>query len=154
MYIHNQADVLFGPVCDYAVVAVARQVLSWNRPLITVGALAKDFSNDMYRHSEYALLSRVGPINFASLAYSFVNLFQNYGWSRFKLLFEKHGQNEKYKGLCYILSVAIYSQINLQTSCKTMEKDYFEISENLDSMLRSEVSNYSGKFVFKFNVRD
>jgi len=150
MYIDNQVDVYFGPVCDYSVVSVARQVLYWNKPLITVGALAKDFSE--YRHSEYALISRVGPINFASLAYSFVNLFKKYDWSRFKLLFEKGGQDAKFEGLCYLLSVAIYYQINLPNPNKTMDKDYFEIPENLDSMLRNEVSDYSGKFVFKFNI--
>ena len=145
---HNKADVFFGPVCDYSIVAVARQVKFWNRPLITVGAVARGFSE--YRHSEYALLSRVGPINFASLAYSFVNLFQKYGWSRFKLLFEKGGQDAKFEGLCYLLSVAIYYQINLPNQNKTMDKDYFEIPENLDSMLFCEMCNYSGKFIFTF----
>ena len=145
MYIHNQADVFFGPVCDWSVVGVARQVKFWNRPLITVGALAKDFS--AYRHSEYALISRVGPINFASLAYSFVNLFQKYGWSRFKLLFEKNGQDEKYEGLCYLLSVAIYYQTNLSTPKKTMEKDYFEIPQHPNSRLFCEICNYSGKCI-------
>ena len=49
-YVENNVDVFFGPVCDFSVAPVARQAMFWNIPLISVGAMARDFTE--YRKEE------------------------------------------------------------------------------------------------------
>ena len=66
LFIAKQVDVFLGPVCDLSVAQVARQTRFWNLPLISVGAMARDFTQ--YHHIDYPLLTRAGPVNFGSLS--------------------------------------------------------------------------------------
>ena len=42
-YMAGQADVFFGPVCDYAAAPLVRQARYWDVPVITSGAFSGDF---------------------------------------------------------------------------------------------------------------
>lgn len=117
-----------GPVCDYTVAPVARQVVFWNIPLISVGALASDFTNN--HQTEYRLLTRVGPIKLDSFIDSYKSLFQSYGWKRSKIIYDKEGQSDKMDGFCHLTAASLHY---------ATKQDYYKIMGDYESILRKEV---------------
>jgi len=75
MYLHARANVFLGPVCEYAVAAVARYSPHWNIPVITAGALVLDFDN----RANYRLLTRV-LASYSKLAESLATLLRRFDW--------------------------------------------------------------------------
>jgi hypothetical protein len=71
-YIKGDTAAFFGPVCDFAVAPVARQVVFWDTPLVSVGAVARDFR--LRRKAVYPLLTRAGPANLHDLVSLFMRL--------------------------------------------------------------------------------
>ena len=143
-YIKKQVHVYFGPVCDFALAPVARQVVFWNLPLVSVGAMARDFA--FYRLSQYRLMTRVGPVNFRSLYQFFKQLMMTYDWRKIKLLYSKQGQDYLLKSLCHFSIEALH--YDLEASVPKLEQDYFRVDENTDKdqLLRKEIGlDYSGK---------
>ena len=53
-----QVDAFFGPCCDYAAAPVGRQLHYWQVPMLTAGAIARDFAAG--KHKFFDLVTRVG----------------------------------------------------------------------------------------------
>jgi Receptor family ligand binding region len=45
LYNRQEADVFFGPICDYVIAPVARYAGVWERPVLTTGGMAYAFNN-------------------------------------------------------------------------------------------------------------
>ena len=65
-FVRGPPNVYLGPTCDYAAAPVARQTYFWNIPVVSVGALDRDFL--VSRRVKYPLLTRAGPVNLVGLA--------------------------------------------------------------------------------------
>jgi len=75
MYLAGRANVFLGPVCEYAIAAVARYSPHWDIPVITPGALVLDFDN----RATYRLLTRIAG-SYSKLAESLVVLLRLFDW--------------------------------------------------------------------------
>jgi len=75
MYLTGRANIFLGPVCEYAVAAVARYSPHWNIPVITPGALVLDFDN----RAKYQLLTRISG-SYSKLAESLSALLRRLDW--------------------------------------------------------------------------
>jgi len=75
MYLSRRANVFLGPVCEYAVAAVARYSPHWDIPVITPGALVLDFDN----RANYRLLTRIAG-SYTKLAESLSVLLRLFDW--------------------------------------------------------------------------
>jgi len=75
MYLSGRANVFLGPVCEYAVAAVARYSPHWDIPVITAGALVLDFDN----RANYRLLTRIAG-SYSKLAESLSALLRRFSW--------------------------------------------------------------------------
>ena len=142
--VNDKVHVLFGPVCDYAAAPVARQVTFWNMPMVSVGAVANDFIKR--RDTVYPLLTRAGPANFDMLAHSLYEQMRKYNWTKFKLIYEKHGHNDILPVFCHLVGDSIVTtvppDIHLDYHRFIPTKDY-----NLyEEMLKTELGmSYAGK---------
>lgn len=144
LYIQGTVHLFLGPVCDYSVAPVARQVKYWNVPLISGGAMARDFVYS--RSSEYPLLTRVGPVNFSALSMFFVKFFAYSKWKKVKLLYEKKGHQDVFEDYCHLMVTAIHYDILDQASW--IKQDYFKLDENMDleQVLAKEIGlSFGGK---------
>ncbi|XP_046544538.1 receptor-type guanylate cyclase gcy-28-like isoform X3 [Haliotis rubra] len=136
-YIRKEAHVFLGPVCDFAVAPVGRQVSFWNIPVISGGAMARDFS--VYRSTQYQLLTRVGPVNSRSLSIFFAKLMSHYKWLKIKLLYSKEGQDYLIKGLCHLAIEALH--YDLDALAPNITQDYFRLDSKTDmeKLLKEEI---------------
>ena len=156
-YVEKEVDVFFGPVCDFSVAPVARQAMFWNLPLISVGAMARDFKE--YRKSEYLLLVRVGPVNFDSLSMYIKHLLYYNNWNSYKIVYEKDGQSEYMEGFCYLAASSVHYDI--MTSDTNITQDYFKLDGDIESMLKNEIGlKFGGRkpillfFFFKTRLKN
>ena len=150
-YIRDEANVFFGPCCDYAAAPLARQTKHWNLPMLTTGAMAFDFG--LHKLSAFPLLTRVGPeIN--SLARFVFSFLDHYKWHKVKLLYEPLGQEKVVEEFCHLAADGLHSAIlNRQLSGYHIEQDYFKfmkIEDILDKLTSEIGKTYSGKF---YNLR-
>ncbi|XP_062567907.1 atrial natriuretic peptide receptor 3-like [Saccostrea cucullata] len=139
----------FGPVCDYAVAPVARQSKFWNIPVISVGAMASEFHD--FRKKDYPYLIRAGPVNFNNVAEYFKHMFDYYSWRKFKIIYERNGQDVVFEDFCHIMSVAIY--YNLKADSSNTTSDYFKLDPQVDlgNLLVTETGHsYGGKTTLNF----
>lgn len=82
------AHVLFGPACDYALAAVARQIKYRNIPLLTAGGYALDFSNEKTRqNNEFYLLTRTGQA-WTGMAKTFLRFMEENMWEKYTLVYK------------------------------------------------------------------
>ena len=153
LYMASQVDVFLGPVCDFSVAPVARQARFWNLPLISVGAMARDFIE--YRFDEYPLLTRAGPVNFDSLSDFFITIFKKYNWNRYLIIYDKEGQGEYLDLFCHLVSSSLHYDINEKVP--NIVQDYHKIGRldlQEDYMLPKQVGlQYSGKIAFLSHVK-
>ncbi|KAH3868016.1 hypothetical protein DPMN_031153 [Dreissena polymorpha] len=154
LYIKEKIDVFFGPVCDYTLAPVARQVQYWNIPLLSVGAMAREFL--VQRQIEYTTLSRLGPINFNSLADYLINLYRSIGWSIFKLIYQNNGQDKDMEGVCGIAAASLYHAF--RDSAPEITLDYIKVELKLSEaeirrILTAEIGNtYSVSWLALFCI--
>ncbi len=144
-YAKKEVDVFFGPCCDYAAAPVARQVAYWNIPLVTAGAMAKDFGKKT--NKEFSVLTRVGA-NFNSLGYYMIKVFNYYGWSRIKLLYNPNGQETVMHRFCHIATdgvhYALRTKKHLGNFTQSVHK-FHKLSEALDNMPENIGLDFGGK---------
>ncbi|KAK3598018.1 hypothetical protein CHS0354_042375 [Potamilus streckersoni] len=136
-YIEQKVNVFFGPVCDYSVAPVARQSVFWNVPVISVGAMARDFATE--KKEMYTLLTRVGPVNFRSLSSFIVETLRYHRLSVLKILYDKDGQGNIIEGFCTLATHAIHYDI--KEFHKEITQDHFRLDQiaDLSKMLIKEV---------------
>ncbi|KAL4216487.1 hypothetical protein ACF0H5_024210 [Mactra antiquata] len=138
-------NVFFGPVCDYTLAPVARQVLFWNIPLISVGAFSRDFTD--YHSTEYRLLTRVGPMTFDSMCDTYLKIIKFHNWNKFIVIYDKEGQNDKMDGFCHLATSSLHFATTDQAP--NVSQDYFKILGDYSDILRKEVGlNYAVIDVF------
>ena len=145
LFMTKQVDVFLGPVCDYSVAPVARQTRFWNLPLISVGAMARDFTQ--YHHIDYPLLTRAGPVNFGSLSDFFLTTFGRFNWNKYFIIYDKIGQGEIVEDFCHLVASSLHYDIN--EKAQHITQDYYKIGRadiEGDQMLPQQVGHqYSGK---------
>ena len=143
-YTRGEVNVFFGPCCDYAAAAVARQGTYWNLPTLTTGAMAREFGD--HKDRDFRLLTRVGP-DMNSLGSFIVEALNYHGWSKVKLLYNPLGQMEVFEKFCHFSTDGIQNAINKNT---TLEMDIFKfntVAEIIDK-LNVEIGNtYAGKSI-------
>lgn len=146
-YIKNEVNVYFGPICDFSAAPVARQTHFWDIPMVSVGAMARDFRTR--RTEVYPLLTRAG-LHFSSVADSTVAIFHNeYNWTKFKILYYKDGQDDIVVQMCSLAADAFVNGI----SHEDYQFDHYRVMDNSDieTILKDEVGNtYSGKPLITF----
>lgn len=145
LYMQSRIDVFFGPVCDFAAGPLVRQVRFWNIPVISAGAMARDFS--VSRMTSYPTLTRVGPVNFDSLFMFFLRLFQLYEWGRFMVIYDKAGHSNIVTSMCHLTIEALHYNF-LDKSHTYQQRLYkFVANKDINRMLKEEVSySYAGKY--------
>lgn len=133
-----QVDVFVGPVCDLAVAPVARQVVFWNIPIVSTGAMARDYQ--VSRSTSYQLLTRVGPTNFYSLTTVVSAHLHYFNWNRFKLVYYKEGLEKVMKGFCHLAIEALH--YSLKEIDSLMHQDVYRVDDNkpdFDRLFRHEI---------------
>lgn len=61
LYNRQEADVFFGPICDYVIAPVARYAGVWERPVLTTGGMAYAFNNKVSERTQSQPLPRSPP---------------------------------------------------------------------------------------------
>ncbi len=154
LYIRGEVNVFFGPVCDYAVAPVARQVTFWDIPLVTLGGVDRDFKNR--RQDVYPLLTRAGPVNLQCLVDSFLRLFKDRKWKKVKVLYEPKGQSDLVNRFCHLLSgVLVYGlpEGGVHTDYyKMKEEGEGEGAEEFERVLLDEIGHDFGGELFPFTI--
>lgn len=143
-YVEGEVHVFLGPVCDYAVAPVARQSVFWRVPVISVGALALDFT--WRRRQVYPMLVRLGPANLQCLADFLIDTMTRFGWTRVKLIYEREGYSDVIPPFCHLTSEYIVFGFKASGFAVPYVK-LEEVSEaNLERILIEEVGKeFSGK---------
>ncbi|XP_076448229.1 atrial natriuretic peptide receptor 3-like [Babylonia areolata] len=139
-YMNEEVHVFFGPVCDFAVAPVARQIRFWNVPMISTGAMAMDFIKSRKVH--YPLLTRLGPAHFGHLCHFFSAQSRHFRWQKIKMLYTRDGQDYLVTQFCHLVVVALH--YTLKDMRPDLEQDYFKMSEDqteeeIDNLLADEV---------------
>ena len=138
MYMHNMVDVFFGPNCDYSVAPVARQVTFWNLPLISGGAMARDFK--INKRLEYPLLTRVGPADFNTLSNFIVNFFGVMKWNNPYIIYDRMEQKGVLEEFCNLFTNSLHYNANY---------DYYKMEHpfNYRKILTEVIGNtYAGEY--------
>ena len=99
--IGGRVSVFVGPICDFAVAPVAREVEFWKIPIISIGAIAHDLAD---RSVNYRTLTRAGSINLPSLLDVFKNFMEKYSWKKAFFLYERSGFNHVYPSFCHFVA--------------------------------------------------
>ncbi|XP_071116502.1 atrial natriuretic peptide receptor 1-like [Haliotis cracherodii] len=130
-YAEKNVDVFFGPCCDYAAAPVARQVAYWNTPLLTAGAMAKDFGTKAKK--EFSVLTRVGA-NFNSLGDYLIKVFNYYDWSRIMLLYNPNGRENVMHRFCHIATDGVHFALRTSKNFTHTFHKFHKIEEIIDSL--------------------
>ena len=135
----DKVSAFLGLVCDFSVAPVARQVTFWNIPLVSVGAMARDFLDR--RHEVYPQLTRASPLDLNSLAQAFFHMGKAYNWSSIKVLYHREGEDTVPAG-CFLVTDALVRGLRPLG----MDVDYFELNPGvpLDRLLLDEVGHTYG----------
>ncbi|PVD24703.1 hypothetical protein C0Q70_15188 [Pomacea canaliculata] len=143
-YINKQVHVFFGPCCDYAAAPVGRQMHYWKLPMITAGAIARDFA--LSKSSLYDLMTRVGA-SVNSLVDFLLEIMREFGWSRIKQVYDPYGQSIVGDKVCHIISDGIHYGLQDQTVVPHLVQDYekFESVEEILDKLAVEIGDWAGR---------
>lgn len=143
-YVQKEVTAFFGPVCDYAVAPVARETRYWKIPLISGGAMARDFTNK--KQTMYSMLTRVGPVNLVSLAEFFETTLRHYNWASFTTIYDRPGQDNIMTGFCNLAAAAIHH--GMLSVAKDIKQTFFRTDQakSIEQILREKVGlEYSGR---------
>jgi len=118
MYLTGRVNLFLGPVCEYAVAAVARYSPHWDIPVITPGALVAAFDN----RAKYRLLTRIAG-SYSKLAESLDALLQRFVWrpGAVGLIYQKRARKSRAtatdsesavgKSDCYFVMQAVHQRL-------------------------------------------
>ena len=148
-HIEGSLSAFFGPICDYVAAPVARQMAFWNRPMLSIGAMAREFKDR--KQEVFTMLTRTGTTNLNTLAYAVKQaLMEEYHWSNLKLLYDRTAFGDINPDFCHLATDSLVnSRLNL--TAKIMV-DYYRLTKatlseaELRRLLVDEVGNkYAGK---------
>jgi len=115
MYLGGRANVFVGPVCEYAVAAVARYSPHWDIPVITPGALVREFDD----RTNYRLLTRIAA-SYSKLAESLSALLRRFDWhpAAVGLVFQQRDRRSRSSRStadhsdCYFVMQAVHAHLD------------------------------------------
>ncbi|XP_048251029.1 atrial natriuretic peptide receptor 1-like isoform X2 [Haliotis rufescens] len=136
VFVDGHVDVYFGPCCDYAAAPVARQLRYWNIPMVTAGAMARDFA--LSKLFQFPLMTRVGP-NFNSLVSFIISILQKFDWSRVKLVYDPLGQAHVVDKFCHIATDGVHYGLRMQKVIKDFKQEYFKFDSIKDILNKMAV---------------
>ena len=146
-FIEGNVSAFFGPTCDFVAAPVARQVTFWNKPMISVGAWARDFMTE--KATLFPLLTRAGTTNLHILADAVVKVMRHNQWSTLKLIYDRHAFSEINPDFCHLCTSSLVYGIPDLPEGGAIKLDYFKFpATGLDvtSLLRDEIGiKYSSK---------
>jgi len=145
-YVRGPPNVYFGPVCDYAVSPVARQVYFWNIPVVSVGAVDVDFQ--VNRRRSYPLLTRAGPVNLVGLTDAILEEMRVFGWRRVTLLYEQDGWSDVIPPFCKLVAGSILHRLDSVAAPRVVQRDYYKFVSTVnfaDDLVREVGRKYAGK---------
>lgn len=145
VFVDGHVDVYFGPCCDYTAAPVARQLRYWNIPMVTAGAMARDFA--LSKLFQFPLMTRVGP-NFNSLVSFIISILQKFNWSRVKLVYDPLGQAHVVDKFCHIATDGVHYGLRVQKVIKDFKQEYFKfdsIKDILNKMTVEVGNEFSSK---------
>ena len=145
-YVQQEVDVFFGPCCDYAAAPVARQLKYWNIPMVTPGAMARDFA--IAKSSMFNYMTRVGP-NFNSLVYFLVAILKNFHWQKVSLVYDPEGQKDIFDRYCHIAIDGIHYGFKTQTEVPNLHQEYLKF-DNLEDILPAFDTKFGKENASKF----
>ena len=142
-YVRKEADVIFGPCCDYAAAPVARQTRYWKIPMVTPGAMARDFTTK--KKMIFPMLTRIGT-NFISLVDFLVTMLKHFKWSKVNIVYDPDGQHYVIKRYCHVATDGIHYGLKDRTDLHNFSQDYFkfdddsELFENMEEELGRDIA--------------
>ncbi|BFZ14044.1 hypothetical protein BsWGS_17083 [Bradybaena similaris] len=142
-YIQGKVDVFIGPVCDYSMAPVARQAKYWNLPVITSGAMARDFSAQKY--ILYNTLTRVGS-RYNTLIEFLAVVFKQFRYKRVNLVYDPHGQGDILDKLCHVMTDGIHSAFNNEYNISNVATKW-QLMGDIEPILREQIGvKFAGKY--------
>ncbi|RUS73911.1 hypothetical protein EGW08_018331 [Elysia chlorotica] len=135
VYDDKLVDVFIGPVCDYAVAPIARQIRYWEIPLITPGALAGAFGEE----KTFPNLVRVGA-NFYSMASMIISIMDQFTWSRVKVIYDPNGLNSIMDRYCFVASDTIVKTLRTDPDKVQDYQAFYNVKEFFQAM-NEEIGN-------------
>lgn len=140
-FVRDQADVFFGPVCDYAAAPVVRQSFFWNIPVVSTGSFALDYF--ISRSTTYAVLTRAGPGNLQSLAESLVRMMRRNGWRKTKIIYQRKATSQVMPVFCHLVTENIHWRF-VQNSIKIEYVRIEDIATDFDENLKKIAKEFAG----------
>ncbi|CAD5111746.1 unnamed protein product [Dimorphilus gyrociliatus] len=101
-YVNGTITGFLGPICDYTLAPLARQLSIWKFPLITVGGLARDFG----KKASYPI-TRAGPASPTSLVDFFKKIRQENKWKKLKAIWEFDSFSSTYPRICRLITESL-----------------------------------------------
>ena len=117
-------NVFLGPVCEYAIAPVARFSPHWNIPLLSAGALVKDFDNK----TEYKLLTRVHGA-YSNAADFLMDIAWTFNWTTLGLIYTDDSSG-KVKSNCYFRMEALFFKMKHSFFNEAWYEDFDENRPN------------------------
>jgi len=140
--------VFFGPCCDYAAAPIARQTRYWKIPIVTAGAMAREYGNN--RNKEFPMLTRVGG-NFNSLTQFLLDLLIMFKWSLVKMVYDPQGHGTEMQKFCHLTVDCIHQTIMRPEYKNVLKQDYYKIvneSEFRANLMPKEIGrDYLSKYI-------
>ena len=150
-HMERNVSAFFGPICDYVAAPVARQMSFWNRPMLSIGAMAREFL--ARKHDVYPMLTRTGSTNLNTLAHALKEtIMLEFNWSTLKILYERSGFGEINPDFCHFATDSLVnSKSILEPAILT---DHYRITtqtwsdRELERLLLDEIgTKYAGQYV-------
>ena len=149
-YVDKEADIFFGPVCDYALAPVARYAYDpWDIPIISTGGFAHDFtvkSTDITNIDTFPTLTRV-HLTFDSLGEFITTTLKNYKWRSIKVVYQTDGHSSVAYRFCYLAISALVKRLREK---EAQHLDYHlylhsRNSKDSDKVFQEIGTKYAGK---------
>lgn len=135
-YVDREVHLFLGPCCDYAAAPIGRQIKYWDLPMITPGAMARDFAE--MKASMFRLMTRVGP-SVNSLVLVLMAVLYEYQWSKMKVIYNPIGQNYVTIRYCHIVADGLHYGIPGKPQYAKFEKE-----EEILTRMETEIGRENG----------
>ena len=124
---------------------IYQQVRYWDKPLITVGGMAKDFSD--LRHTTYNMITRAGPAVFSNLVVALSHIVSYYKWTKLIILYNPTESKHIFEMYCHLCAEAIHHNIkDLGIKNPTPAKDIDDPEKELLTKVGNVYGGRSSQF--------
>ncbi|XP_013794205.1 atrial natriuretic peptide receptor 3-like [Limulus polyphemus] len=149
-FTEQRLHVFFGPYCDYVIAPIARLLKFWNVPMLTAGALARDYGFDKSTFDkEFYLLTRTG-LSFNGVTSFLLAIFRRFDWQNVLITYEELARPQiAREDYCVLLTKALVAEFRLLGNFSFQP---FKLKSNISAaesrnVLKKEVgTKYGGAF--------